>query len=168
METWSVRRRTDRDLDGCADVLATVHEREGYPVNWPARPTDWLAPPTLLTAWVAEWDGRVVGHVGLCRADGSDVAARLWSDREGVGIEATAVVSRLFVAPSAHGRGIGAALMARAVAEARERALRPVLDVVASDTAAVALYERLGWELLGTAEQRWTPARTVSVRCYAL
>jgi hypothetical protein len=42
-----------------------------------------------------------------------------------------------------------------------------VLDVVSSDTAAAALYERLGWELLATVEQRWSADQTVSIRCYA-
>lgn len=42
-----------------------------------------------------------------------------------------------------------------------------MLDVVASDTAAVALYERLGWELLDSVEQQWSPEQTVTVRCYA-
>jgi hypothetical protein len=38
---------------------------------------------------------------------------------------------------------------------------------VASDTAAAALYERLGWRRLATVEQRWGPAQVVSVHCYA-
>ncbi|MFE3760272.1 hypothetical protein ACFXPI_00675 [Streptomyces sp. NPDC059104] len=54
-----------------------------------------------------------------------------------------------------------------ALSRARARGLGPVLDVVASDTAAVALYERLGWSPLGSVEQRWGPGRTVTVRCYA-
>jgi predicted GNAT family acetyltransferase len=57
--------------------------------------------------------------------------------------------------------------MAQVVAEARGRGLHPVLDVVASDTAAAALYERLGWQLLGTVEQQWSPQQRVAVRCYA-
>ncbi|EFL13391.1 predicted protein [Streptomyces sp. C] len=58
-------------------------------------------------------------------------------------------------------------MRARAVHAARELGLHPVLDVVASDTAAAALYERLGWIPLATVEQRWAPDRLVSVRCYA-
>jgi hypothetical protein len=42
-----------------------------------------------------------------------------------------------------------------------------VLDVVASDTRAVALYERLGWQLLATVEQEWSTEQRVAVRCYA-
>ncbi|MFE7761679.1 GNAT family N-acetyltransferase [Streptomyces sp. NPDC057438] len=162
-----VRCRVDGDLDGCAEVLAEVHDRDGYPVDWPERPGAWLTPPSLLAAWVAQLDGRIAGHVGLARSGAGDAAPGLWSERTGVGADRTAVVSRLFVAPSARGRGLGASLLARAGAEARRRGLHPVLDVAASDTAAAALYERLGWEFLATVEQRWGPDRTVSVRCYA-
>jgi GNAT superfamily N-acetyltransferase len=162
-----VRRRTDADLDACVTALAEVHARDGYPVNWPDRPARWLAPSAQLAAWVAELDGRVVGHAGLSRSEAGDAAAALWSRREGVRADEAAVVGRLFVAPSARGHGLGALLMAQAVTEARERGLHPVLDVVESDAAAVALYERLGWELLDTVEQWWGPGQTVTVRCYA-
>ncbi|SCE32339.1 L-amino acid N-acyltransferase YncA [Streptomyces sp. PpalLS-921] len=163
----SVRRRTDRDLHACAEVLAQVHARDGYPVNWPAEASAWLSQPALTAAWVAELDGRLVGHVGLSRSTAGDLAPELWSARAGVGADETAVISRLFVAPSARGRGTGASLMARAVEEARNRGLHPVLDVVADDTEAVALYERLGWQLLATTEQQWGPDQRVTVHCYA-
>ncbi|MET7751293.1 GNAT family N-acetyltransferase [Micromonospora sp. NPDC005367] len=162
-----VRQRTDRDLAACVRVLAEVHERDGYPVNWPSFPDAWLTPPSLMASWVAELDGRVAGHVGLSRSDVGDAAPGLWGARAGVRIDATAVVNRLFVAPWARGRGVGALLMAQAVSAAQDRGLHPVLDVVASDTAATALYERLGWQLLATVEQQWSPEQTVAVRCYA-
>lgn len=124
-------------------------------------------PAPLVASWVAELDGRLAGHIGLSRSDTGDAAPGLWSARTGTGTDATAVVSRLFVAPWARGHGIGAMLMARAVTEAKDRGLHPVLDVVASDTAAAALYERLGWQLLATVEQQWSPGQKVTVRCYA-
>ncbi|SEQ53181.1 Acetyltransferase (GNAT) family protein [Streptomyces radiopugnans] len=161
------RRRTGRDLGDCARMLREVHERDGYPLNWPGHPETWLTPPSLVASWVAELDGRVAGHVGLSRSGPGDAAPGLWSARTGVGADAAAVVNRLFVAPWARGHGIGALLIARAAAEARERRLHPVLDVAASDTAAAALYERLGWRLLATVEQRWGPEQKVAVRCYA-
>jgi GNAT superfamily N-acetyltransferase len=161
------RQRADRDLSDCVRVLAEVHERDGYPVNWPEEPCAWLTPPSLIASWVAELDGRVVGHAGLSRSGQGDAAPGLWSARTGAGVEATAVVNRLFVAPSARGHGIGALLLAQADGAARERGLHPVLDVAASDTAAAALYERLGWQLLATVEQQWAPGQTVAVRCYA-
>lgn len=163
----SVRTRNDHDLDACTRVLAAVHEQDGYPVNWPEHPRTWLTPAPLVAAWVAELDGRVVGHIGLSRADATDAAPALWAARTGAGAETTAVVNRLFVSPAARGDGIGALLMARATAEARARDLHPVLDVVESDAAAATLYERLGWHHLATLEQRWSPEQTVKVRCYA-
>lgn len=148
-------------------MLAEVHRRDGYPVNWPDRPREWLSHASPLGTWVAGLGGRVVGHVGLSRSGEGDLAPGLWSERNGTSEERTAVVSRLFVAPRARGHGIGALLIGRAVEEARGRGLHPVLDVVASDTAAAALYERLGWERLATVEQRWSPSQLVAVHCYA-
>lgn len=162
-----VRRRGDDDIEASVKVLAEVHHRDGYPVNWPDRPDDWLSQASLLGAWVADLDGCVVGHVSLSRGGKGDLAPGLWSERHGTSRELTAVVSRLFVAPQARGHGIGALLLGRAVEEARHSGLHPVLDVVASDVAAAALYERLGWERLATIEQRWSPQQTVAVHCYA-
>lgn len=161
--TCSVRPRTAADLPACAELLAAVHQRDGYPVNWPARPADWLASGDSLGAWVAELDGRVVGHVVLSRPADDDLAARIWRERGGT---EPAVVGRLFVAPAARGHGVGAGLLRRATAEAHRRGRHPVLDVVASDTAAIALYERAGWRLLTTTTQQWSPGRTVTIRCY--
>ncbi|MFE7271855.1 GNAT family N-acetyltransferase [Streptomyces sp. NPDC057623] len=136
-------------------------------MNWPQHPSSWLARPSLLAAWVADLDGQLVGHVGLSRGTTGDMAAALWSAREGVKPDVTAVVSRLFVDPAARGHGLGAALLEHAVGEARARGLYLVLDVVASDVSAIALYERLGWQLLATVEQQWGPQQVVTLRCYA-
>jgi ribosomal protein S18 acetylase RimI-like enzyme len=57
--------------------------------------------------------------------------------------------------------------MAQATQQARNRGLHPVLDVIASGTAAAALYERLGWQLMATVEQQWNPGQKVAIRCYA-
>lgn len=148
-------------------VLAEVHARDGYPVNWPDQPCEWLSLGPSLGSWVAELDGLLVGHVCLSRAGDGDLAPGLWSRREGTARSTTAVVGRLFVAPRARGHRIGAALLDRAVEEARHRGLHPVLDVVTSDTAAADLYERLGWQLMDTVEQQWSPHQTVAIRCYA-
>ncbi|MBW8818893.1 MAG: GNAT family N-acetyltransferase [Streptomyces sp.] len=162
-----VRPRTEDDVAACVRVLAEVHRRDGYPVNWPARPGEWLSQDAALGSWVAELDGRVVGHVSLSRSAEGDVAPVLWSERNGASVERAAVVGRLFVDPQARGHGFGALLMASAAAEARHHGLHPVLDVVASDTAAAALYERLGWTRLATVEQRWSPSQVVAVHCYS-
>ncbi|MFS8197876.1 GNAT family N-acetyltransferase [Streptomyces sp. CWNU-52B] len=162
-----VRCREEADLDACARVLGEVHEGDGYPVNRPDEPVAWLSPSSLLAAWVAELDGRVAGHVVLSRGGPGDLAPGLWRARQDASGAATAVVSRLFVARAARGHGLGALLLTRAAEEAERRELHPVLDVVATDRAAAALYERQGWHLLATSEQRWGPDRTVTVHSYA-
>ncbi|WP_374117903.1 GNAT family N-acetyltransferase [Streptomyces sp. S07_1.15] len=162
-----IRARAGADLGPCARLLADVHAHDGYPANWPDDPAGWLAPPALLTAWVAELNGHVAGHIGLSRSGTDDAAPAVWSERTGGNAAATAVVGRLFAAPAARGHGVGALLLGRAVEEAGERGLHPVLDVLASDTRAVALYERLGWHFLAAVRQRWSPDTTVTVRCYA-
>ncbi|MEV0528906.1 GNAT family N-acetyltransferase [Streptomyces sp. NPDC050439] len=149
------------------EVLERVHHADGYPVNWPERPGDWLSNASLLGAWVADLDGRLVGHVSLSRSGEGDLAPGLWSERKGTRTDLTAVVSRLFVSPQARGHGIGALLLGQAEEAARQGGLHPVLDVVASDIAAAALYERLGWQRLATMEQRWSQHQTVTVHCYA-
>ncbi|WP_405793056.1 GNAT family N-acetyltransferase [Streptomyces sp. NBC_01506] len=169
-ERICVRRRDATDLDACVRVLAEVHESDAYPLNWPQDPADWLAPPESRTepplAWVALLDGRIVGHISLSHARPGDAAPGVWSARTGMSPENTTVVSRLYVSPKARGHGIGALLLAETVRDARERGLCPVLDVVTSDRSAAALYERQGWTLMGTVEQRWGPDQTVQVYCY--
>ncbi|MER8001395.1 MULTISPECIES: GNAT family N-acetyltransferase [unclassified Streptomyces] len=162
-----VRLRDGADLEDCVRMLAEVHKGDGYPLNWPECPAEWLAQPAQFGAWVAEQDGRIVGHLALSPAGSDDLAPGLWSDRAGTSPADVAVVSRLFVSPSARGHGIGALLISQAAREARGRGLHAVLDVVATDTAAAALYERLGWSLLAEVDQRWSEQRTVTVRCYA-
>lgn len=56
--------------------------------------------------------------------------------------------------------------MAQVVAEAQDRGLHPVVDVVASDTAAALLCERLGRQLLATVEQQWSADRKLAAWCY--
>ncbi|MFE1171124.1 GNAT family N-acetyltransferase [Streptomyces sp. NPDC058773] len=139
-----IRRRQDRDLDACVAVLADVHTHSGYPHHWPDEPVRWLTPDGLTAAWVAEKDGAVAGHVALCGAE----------------------VSRLYVAPAARGAGVGGRLLRAVEAEAAARGLRPVLVVKSTDTAARALYERLGWLRRGTERQDWGTGETVTVHHY--
>ncbi|MEU8514497.1 GNAT family N-acetyltransferase [Kitasatospora sp. NPDC048722] len=162
-----VRRRRVPDLAECVRLLGDVHATDGYPSDWPDRPAAWLTPEGLLAAWVAEADGRILGHVALSRSAPGDAAPVLWSRRTGARPELTAVVNRLYVAPAARGRGVGARLLANALTHARALGLHPVLDVLATDAAAVACYRRLGWTWLGSADQQWGGGRTVVVHCFA-
>ncbi len=156
MET-NIRARRQDEIDTCVALLAAVHVVDGYPTRWPEDPHDWLTPRNLLAAWVAEDEGALLGHVALCTATG-DAAAPVWSAASSLPADQLAAVARLFVAPSGRGRGLGAALLAAAGAEAYARGLRPALDVVDHDSAAMALYERAGWQRIASAPASWALA----------
>jgi len=124
-------------MDACVAALAEVHAADGYPMQWPADPAAWLAPGA--GGWVAELDGRIVGHVLL----------------EPGPAERTATISRLFVAPAGRGHRLGEQLIAAALEEASSRASAVTLEVVESGAAAIALYRRLGWRHTGTGPGGW-------------
>jgi len=79
---------------------------------------------------VAELDGVVVGII-LVEPLGAEEG---W-------------ISKLFVDESARGRGLGKALLSAAVARAKERGWKALhLRTRTVFTAAIALYERTGWQ----------------------
>ena len=88
----AVRLRAPHDLPAAARLMREVHERDRYPVRWPADPTRFLDPPDALAAWIAT-DGRsLLGHVLLAdAAPDAEVELAGSSDRP------LALVSRLFV-----------------------------------------------------------------------
>ena len=109
-----IRPRRDADLPALCAVLREVHRGSGSPSVWPADPAAFLAPPTL-GSWVAELDGAAVGQVTLRPAAEPPPDWIAATGLAGTGLATTgrgaaevAVVSRLFVAPAARGRGLGA------------------------------------------------------------
>ena len=64
--------------------------------------------------------------------------------------EALAVVARLFVAPTRRRAGTGARLLRTATAAAVSRGLTSILDVATHFRPAIALYEKLGWQRVGS------------------
>lgn len=107
--------------------------------------------------------GAIPGHVSVMRVPDEPLVtsagdeAAIWSAGTGLPPHRLASVNALFVDPTAAGQGVGAALHDVAVAAIREEGLVPVLDVVSRNTAAVRLYERRGWRLIGTGRPDWLP-----------
>ena len=134
----TIRERVDEDLDVCAGLLRDVHELAGYPINWPADARRWLTPDDGLGCWVAESNGRVVGHVALT-ANGDDGAS----------------VERLFVDPKATRAGIGRQLLDHCVKTAADLGWKLSLEVVDNRGAAVTLYRRAGWRETGRTPIDW-------------
>lgn len=145
----AVRDRRPGDLDALAAALVEVHRIDGYPVEGVADPHAWLTPPGTLHAWVATVDEAVVGHA-LARTAQPEVAAVDAWVRHGGDVATTIVGARLFVAPGGRGRRLGTRLARTLTDWAVHHALDVVGDVMAKDTAAIAIYERLGWHRLGT------------------
>lgn len=140
-----IRRKTKEDESDCLDLLMQVHESDGYPLYLPKDVPAFITPEFEVAAWVAESDGRIVGHAALHRAS---VDPTLAAAQRATGLppERLAVVSRLFSAPVLRRSGIGRALLRHATEQAASRGQRAVLDVGQSLTAPVALYESEGWE----------------------
>jgi GNAT superfamily N-acetyltransferase len=153
--SMNVRARTVHDLEHCLRLLETVHQADGYPMFWPNDPVKWLSPHGMLGAWVADEDGRVIGHVDL-RAAEADSGAAVWSQATGLPPERLAALGGFFVSPNRRRRGIGDALLAAACEAAAAARRHPVLDVVGTSKDAIRFYERRGW-WRGHSEP-WPPA----------
>ncbi|WP_406341428.1 GNAT family N-acetyltransferase [Streptomyces sp. NBC_00648] len=160
-----IRPRRAEDLDGAASALIAVHSSDGYPVEGVVDPHGWLDSPDVIRAWVAEVDGRVVGHVSINRPNGEEAVA-LWANQDGVSATQIAVLARLFVLPEARGNDAGGRLMAAATESAQADGQRLVLDVMAKDAAAIRLYERLGWSRIGTTSHAYGDGQSIEAICF--
>jgi threonine aldolase/GNAT superfamily N-acetyltransferase len=149
-----VRERVDADLGGCEQLALTVHGVDRYPMYLPDDMRGFMATPDAICAWVAEEDGEIVGHVALRPLSSPPVLA-MASEALGLPAERLGVVARLIVSPRYRRRGLGRSLLETAALEARARGLWPILDVVASDEAAIGLYESCGWAAAGKVTVRW-------------
>lgn len=129
-------------------LAAAVQDQDGYPGRRPRDLRAFLRSSDAFSAWVAEYDGALAGHVALHRESMPvvmDTAARALD----MDCSQLAVVARLIVGPSLRRSGVGRALLETAAADARRRGLHPILDVATHYDAAIALYESCGWRNAG-------------------
>lgn len=112
-------------------VRLHVIEKQCFPDPWPLHAFAELCDGSRSDCWVAEVDGVVVGY---------------WIGRR-IGDEAE--LANLAVAPDAQGRGVGPRLLYDFI-DAVDGHVNTVvfLEVRASNTRALALYERFGFEEL--------------------
>ena len=101
--------------------------------------------------WVAEVDGRVVGHVAVYELEGDLREAFVAA----TGTEDLAELAVLFVAADAIGSGIGGRLHDTAVDWIVSTGRQPVLDVVPVHARAVEVYRHRGWEAVGEVRPVW-------------
>jgi GNAT superfamily N-acetyltransferase len=149
MPAVEVRDRRPDDLDAAAAALVEVHRVDGYPVEGVDDPHAWLNPPGLLHAWVGTVDDVVVGHALATTAQSDIAAVAAWVEQGG-DIAQIVVGGRLFVSPTGRGHQLGTTLARVMTDWAAHHRLDLVGDVMAKDTSAIAIYERLGWQRIGS------------------
>ena len=109
-----------------------------------------------ITCFVAEEDGRVLGMYKL-------IANR-------VGRGSHVANASFMVDPSAQGRGIGRALGEHCLDEARRQGYDAMQFnfVVSTNTAGVALWEKLGFKIIGTLPEAFEHATLGKVDAYVM
>lgn len=160
-----IREKTEQDTSACLDLLTQVHDLDGYPPHLPDDMPRFITPDYEIAAWVAEADGRIVGHVALHHA-ALDPTLAAAQRATGLPAERLVVVSRLFTAPTLRRTGVGRSLLRHATTRAQARGQRAVLDVAQTLHAPIALYESEGWERLEPLALRFDRTTTVDLWVY--
>src|SRR5262245_47047829 len=129
----TIRRATRDDLDTIRALWEAMEEEIAGPSwvreTWEEELVDVERRLRDAAVFVAEEDGEAVGYLGLDFRD-----TRI------------AEVQSVYVRPEGRRRGAAAALIAEAAAVAREHGYEHLgLDVLTSNHAALAVYERLGF-----------------------
>ncbi len=133
------------DIDLCAqivfDAFGGIHDHHRFTRDFPALE----AAKGLMSMWiphraiwgvVAEVDGRIVGQLGVSGEGRMEIG--------------------MWVAPEWRGKGVGTALMNAALDYARTHgAYKISLEVWPHNAAAIALYEKFGFEREGYLRKHW-------------
>ncbi|MEV0441071.1 GNAT family N-acetyltransferase [Streptomyces spectabilis] len=164
-QSFNIRLRRDGDVAEAASVLMSVHSVDRYPVEGVDQPEAWIKTPSLIQAWVAVSEGRIVGHAGVSRPNGDESAA-LWFERSGENASQVIVAARLFVDPEARGMGVGKRLTETVMDYAEQHSVRLVFEVMTKDTTAIHLYEKLGFQKIGRIVHRYGEDQHVEAICY--
>jgi L-amino acid N-acyltransferase YncA len=143
MGDLSIRQATDDDWPRIwpfFDEIVRAGDTYAYPVDLTeetARPL-WMEQPPGRTVVAADADGTVLG------------SAKWGPNRPGRG--AHVATASFMVDPAARGRGVGRALAEHVIEAARAAGYSGMQfnAVVATNTAAVALWRALGFEIVGT------------------
>ena len=109
-----------------------------------------------MRSWVADLDGRVAG------------VYKLVPNHEGRG--AHVANASFMVAPPAQGRGVGRAMGEHCLREAARAGFRAMQFnlVVSSNAPAVRLWQKLGFEIVGTLPRAFNHARLGYVDAYVM
>ena len=168
----TIRPRRDADLPQLGRLLLEQQPASGYPHRTPLTGTAeaFIRRPGQRAAWVAEEDGRLLGHVAISvpadpatLPEGDAGLVRAWMCAHERPHDALGEVVLLFTSLAAAGTGVGRRLLATAVAALDEGGLAPCLDVHAHGAGALRLYRRTGWQEVGRARPSWLEADSPDV-----
>ena len=136
-----IRRATDADWPAIWPIVAAVIARGDTYALAPDTPEPeareyWMGPG--VTTYVAEAGGEVVGTYAM-RANQRGLGSHVAN-------------AGYMVRPDRAGRGVGAAMCEHSLAEARAAGFRAMQfnSVVSTNARAVALWQRLGFSIVGT------------------
>ena len=157
----TIRPRRAEDVPELAEVLLAQQSASRYPFRdpLPVPVEQFLHAEDADAAWVAEVDGRLVGHV--CRLpllSGFADAATMndaCADAHGCAVRDLAWVSTLFVGLEGRRLGVGRRLLDTVVADIRDGGRRPCLEVLEAHPAALALYVSAGWRTVLSLQPAW-------------
>jgi len=139
-----IRTKDSGDTAACVRLVTDIHRTDGYPQPLPADPAAFVTPSYETVAWVAESDGRIIGHVAL-HHPALDPTLQVAQRVTGLSPNRLALVARLLVDPTRRRLGVGRQLLAAATGHAASLGQRAVLDVFRDAGAPIALYEAAGW-----------------------
>jgi len=153
-----IRRRRRRDIQPCARLLRRALFEGQFPGHGPEAPRAWLEGDDVLSAYVAEQHGEIVGHVAVSRIEADPTSNNRWREVTGRPVDDLAAVSRLFVRPRFRGQGYGSALLDVAATDIRARGLVPVHEVVTETCLPPGFHVGRGWRLRSTDPRPGKPA----------
>jgi len=139
-----IRTKDSGDTAACVRLVTEIHRTDGYPQSLPADPAAFVTPSYETVAWVAESDGRIIGHVAL-HHPALDPTLQVAQRVTGLSPNRLALVARLLVDPTRRRLGVGRQLLAAATGHAASLGQRAVLDVFRDAGAPIELYEAAGW-----------------------
>ena len=108
----------------------------------------------------------MLGHALIATPGPGDAAAAMWLAEHPEDQGRIAVGGRLFVHPDGRGHGAARQLMDIATTDTARRGLRIALDVMAKDTVAIALYDKLGMHQISATEHDDGHGTLVPALCY--
>lgn len=137
--TVHLRPATIDDRDGIVEIFLRCW-RQSYAGVLPQAVIDAMTDERARALWTRLLEGGV-GTALVAEDEHLVIGVTRFETHAGTGI-----VQSLYVAPDAHGQGVGALLLGRATADMTVDASRSlVLWVFADNVASIGFYRRLGW-----------------------